>query len=103
MMFVTTQHCDECAQCCTVGCERSSMIDHDKAYSEAVSVLQSDNTRVCLFDYATGIGSTKLHEFCDASWTATVAGDNSTSADERATESSATLLYMGDGGGSSSI
>src|SRR5215211_6292638 len=40
MIFVTTQHCDEWAQCCTVGRERSSMIYYDKGYGEAASILQ---------------------------------------------------------------
>lgn len=96
MIFVTTQHCDEWAQCCTVGRERSSMIYYDKGYGEAASILQIDNTRLCLSDFRTRIYSNNFHAF-------TVAGDNSTSADGRETESSATLLYLGDGRGSSSI
>jgi len=44
-----------------------------------------------------------LHAFCGATWTITVAGDNPSRADERATESSATVLFLGGGGGSPSI
>jgi len=61
------------------------------AKSYKASVLQSYNTRVRLSDRRAHISSDKHYSFCGAR------------ADERATESSATVLFLGGEGGSSSI
>ena len=77
----------------------SCVDDYETGYSEAASVLESGNTRLCLSDYRTHICSDKRHAFGGAIWTVIVVGHNSSRADERAIESSATVLFLGEGGG----
>ncbi|HZI48280.1 MAG TPA: hypothetical protein VFD75_10835 [Pyrinomonadaceae bacterium] len=66
-------------------------------------MAEAANTGLGVADFRTGIRSDKLHAFCGAIWIVAVAGDNSSTADGRATESGATVLFLGGGDSQASI